>query len=155
MTEQMFWHQTVKPNLSPFGMVRRIENGTEKGTPDVIACLRRRPYAPAFTSWIELKMSYEWPVRSSTTVKFNHYELDQILWLECWAAAGGLCCLLVQVATDYMLIPPSKARPLYYGMTKAEILAAADIHGERSFPTGAVIKWLTTPVPSIAPISAT
>lgn len=139
MTEATFWRKTVRPALGMFGAVHRIENRTELGTPDVVFC------RDGVVSFIELKHEYEWPKRAVTRFRFSELKLEQILWAENWTAHGGRCCLLAQVARDYLLFPPPAFRLLYAGASRNKVIGLAAVHQRVTFPTGQVLQWLNSP----------
>src|SRR5512146_2579046 len=67
---------TVRRALSPYGFLQRVETGTGLGVPDVCYCLR------AVTGWLELKTD------------LAKLTLEQVLWHEGWARAGGRVFML-------------------------------------------------------------
>jgi len=127
----------VKRALSPYGVVKRVENAADVGTPDVAYCLKGR------AGWLELKHLPAWPVRPATPVRIAHLRPEQVLWLEAWCAAGGAAFLLLQVATTYLLLTAGAARRLYRReLTATELRAAALVGGERVFPTEEILRCL-------------
>lgn len=142
MTEATFWRNTVRPALGLFGPIHRIENICEKGTPDTVCCLQ------GVVSFIELKHSYSWPSRPGTPYRPVELKLEQVQWLESWGAAGGRCCIVAQVDRDYMLFPHDVVRMLYTGLPQADVIKLAAVHGRGTFPTGAMVKWLTRQIDS-------
>lgn len=124
-------------------MIERIENRLGKGMPDVVACLRLSSNDPPVSSFIELKHAEEWPKRASTPLHFNHFGEEQVLWLEAWHRAGGLCCVLAQVEREYLLIGPWHASEIAAGMTREAMIRAALVYSRKVFPTGQILKCLT------------
>ena len=145
MTEAVFWSGTVRPKLGRFGTLRRIENRIGEGTPDVAFCIRRyrKGHLPAASGWIETKHSYEWPIRETATLKFNHFTIEQVLWMEDWIGAGGRCFVLAQVARDYMLVPAKNARKIQAGATRREFITISDVYATGTFPTAEIVRCLT------------
>ena len=141
--ESNFW-QTVKDNLSPFGILRRIENSAGLGTPDVVYCLTRMKEGsiPA-TGFIELKVA-EYPARSSTPLRPRHLSKDQVDFAADWVKAGGRVSLLLRAAPWYFLFDAAETRALYEGLVPAAIApVVASAAGTGRFPTGAILRELT------------
>lgn len=141
MTERTFYQTIIRPKLSSFGMVRRIENVLENGMPDVVVCLQRAKGGPGISSFIELKWAPRWPTR--TPLRFAHYTPDQDAWLASWASVGGRCCVIAQVGQDFFLIEGKRCGVLRQPMTRSQFIANAAVHGETAFPTGKMVLWLT------------
>lgn len=143
MSEVEFWRKIVRPKLIPFGVLHRIENVVELGTPDVTYTLRRDTSSPAFSGWIELKHVVHWPARAGTLVRFKRFTVDQAAWLDEWGRIGGKACLLIQIENDYALLSHRHAFALQRGVPGGWIRQNAEVLGEGVFPTGRVVKWLT------------
>lgn len=145
MTESLFWSSTVRPKLGMFGILRRMENRVGEGTPDVCYCIRRHKtgQVPAASGWMELKHLYEWPKGDKTLVRWNHFTLEQVNWIEEWHEGGGRACVLAQVERDYMLFPPWTVRRVQAGAPKDEMISLADVYSRGTFPTANIIRWLT------------
>lgn len=138
--ETLFWRNVVRPKLSHFGVLHRIENVMELGTPDVAACLHRGDRI-GVSSWIELKHAHKWTVRS--LFRFKHFTVDQADWLEEWGRIGR-ACVLAQVADEFLLVPSAHARELQRGVTRARFYEMSAVRSEGGkFPTGRVVQWLT------------
>lgn len=141
-SETDFWNRTVRPALSSFGVLHRIENLIELGTPDVTYCLRRDKNSRAISGWIETKFSHGWPARQNTVFKFKHFTMEQAEWLEEWGRFGK-ACLLVQVGDDFLLVPPQHCKEIQKGVTQTRFGELASVRSSRAFPTGRVLLWLT------------
>lgn len=141
MSETDFWRTTVRPKLINFGVLHRIENVIELGTPDVAYCLHRGDKI-GISGWIELKYALEWPKRKNTIFKFKHYTTDQADWIEEWGRIGR-SCVLAQVENDYLLVPSKHCRELQHGVTQQRFLQISDVVGNGVFPTGRIVRWLT------------
>lgn len=146
MNESAFWRKVVRPALLPFGVLHRIENVTETGTPDVVYSLRRtRIDGPGRSGWIELKYVPAWPARQGSLFRFRKFTIDQADWLVEWRKVGGRACVLTRVGNDCFLMDGLLARELQSGMTRQEIQRRCAVYGEGVFPTGRIVKWLTEP----------
>lgn len=146
MNESTFWRKVVRPALLPFGVLHRIENVTETGTPDVTYSLRRdRNVGPGRSGWIELKYVPAWPARPGGILKFRKFTTDQADWLVEWRKVGGRACVLTRVGDDCFLMDGLLARELRDGMTRQEIRERCAVYAEGVFPTGRILKWLTEP----------
>jgi hypothetical protein len=143
--ESNLW-RTFRANLSPFGMLRRIENSIDRGEGDVAYCLTRpKPGSIAATGFVELKVVDGYPARRSTPLRIDHLTKEQVLFAEDWAAAGGRAWLLLKIPPWHLLFDPAGIRGLY----DRSILAADGPAVARfaslgaKFPTGGVLKCLT------------
>lgn len=117
-----------KDRLAPFGLIQRVENRVEAGTPDVLYLISRLPAPrPAATGWVELKYIGAWPARASTPVRSDTLTLAQVLFLEGWTRAGGRAWLLTQIGRGYLFLNGSRARLLLDGVPRDEIVARADV----------------------------
>jgi len=142
VSEATYWAQ-VRNALAPFGMLRRIENALELGTPDVAYCLRRQPTAPAFAGWVELKVFPRLPQRDP--VRIPHLTREQVRWGEEWVAAGGHSWLLLKAAQHHLLLYPPVPRRLFDGMLDSTaLIQGATVAAEGRFPAGRILKALTT-----------
>jgi len=90
--EQSMW-RSLRPRMLPLDP-HRIENSTEKGTPDV-------NYAHG---WIELKYCKTWPKRAATPLRIVHFTKEQRAWLERREIAGGLSWVLLKVGESEWLL---------------------------------------------------
>lgn len=145
MTREAAYWPTVRENLSPFGILRRVENGVGGGDGDVIYCLTRpKPGSLASTGFIELKSLPSYPVRRSTPIRPPHLSKDQVLFAEDWAAAGGRAWLLLRAPPWTLLFDVAGIRALYQGEVPAmDGPAVARAAGMGRFPTGPILKCLT------------
>jgi hypothetical protein len=145
MTREAAYWPTVRDHLSPFGVVRRIENGVGGGDGDVIYCLTRpKPGSTAATGFIELKSLPAYPAKRSTPIRPPHLSKDQVLFAEEWAAAGGRAWLLLRAPPWTMLFDVPAIRMLYQGEVAAmDGPAVARVAAMGRFPTGPIFKCLT------------
>ena len=138
--ESDFW-ATVRRALTPYGRVVRIESGsTASGIPDVSYCLL------GHAGWLELKQVAEWPKRATTPLRIDHLTLEQVLFLEQWAAfpARGRAHGLFRVANDVLLLDAATVRCVFdRTITRADLLTQATVHGTGTFPTLAIVRALT------------
>ncbi len=142
MTESKFWSDTVRPQLISFGKLKRVEDLIEKGTSDVIYCLKWGK-EPARVGWVELKKLPAWPAFGTTTVKLPHYSVEQASFLQSWGRAGAGAFLLAQVSRDYLLWGWEQAHDVQRGMKKNEFIGTALVHAQGAFPTARILRCLT------------
>lgn len=140
MTERDLFRDIIYPQFRHFGIIKQVENAIAVGMSDCSYCLRFKESVGS--GWIELKKATEWPKRYETVVRFNHFKLDQVIFIESWYKAGGRACILAQVENDFMLIPASGVRAIFEGVNKTTFLSLAVVHGHETFPTGRMLKWL-------------
>lgn len=144
MSETLFWNNTVRPALISFGVLHRVENTVETGTPDVTYCLRNTlEDGPGVSGWIELKHSDGWPKLARTPFRFKPYTKEQAEWLGDWSAIGGKACLLAKVGSEFLLVPGYNCVELWRGVPRQRVYQLAAVRGEFTFPTGRMLLWLT------------
>jgi hypothetical protein len=144
MSEAAYWNDIVRPHLSPFGILKRVENAIDVGTPDVSYCLRQSASTRAATGWLELKHIDALPARSATSVRIDHLTLEQVLWGEAWVGAGGRCWMLLRAGGYHMLLKPPVPRYIFSGvLNAAELMRSAEVCAARKFPAGRILKALT------------
>lgn len=144
MNETLFWSKTVRPALISFGVLHRVENTVETGTPDVTYCLRTGlEDGPGRSGWIELKHAHGWPKRPNTTFRFSRYTKEQAEWLHEWHFIGGKACLIAKIGNEYLLIPGDRCVELWHGGTRRDVMHMAAVQGIGTFPTGRMLLWLT------------
>lgn len=142
MTEAAFWRSTVKPYLSPFGVMHRVENTVESGTPDVTYTLRHPDDRRATSGWIELKHT-SIPVRNKTQVRFKRFTVEQAEWLREWSAAGGRAWLLVAIGPAFALVEGSHCPSIQEGIPLGDFRDVSEVWGDNRFPAGRVLRCLT------------
>jgi len=143
LTESQYWHDHVRPKLSGFGKLVRIENAAQLGTPDVAYCLRFGLTEPAAAGWIELKHLDSAPKRGGT-IKIDHLTIEQVQFMEGWTAAGGRAWLLIRIDSYHLLLRASSARPLFRGeRTLTGLLDEAAVWSNSAFPAGRILRELT------------
>lgn len=143
MKEAGFW-QVVRRHLSPFGVLRRVENKLDLGTPDVAYCLRLPGAHDARSGWLELKRLHAWG-RKNLVVP--HLTIDQVINLEQWVLAGGRAHLLMAVADDVVLCNGAgglDARYVYQrALCRADAASSGALLGSlREFPTRQLLEAL-------------
>lgn len=138
MSENALW-DIVRKYLGPFGVLQRIENRVDVGTPDFLYLIRRA------TGLVELKHEEFWPVGARTPLVIKSLTLEQVLWLEAWARApGGRAWCLLQVARHYILLQPEVVRAIFLRqLVAADVLQQATVVGTGKFPTVEIIKCLS------------
>lgn len=127
MRERYAW-DTARAALAPFGQLIRIESPLTPGFPDVVYCLRRVP------GLLETKAGTD-------------PSLDQVLFAEAWARAGGRWHLLVRRGRRWWLYDPGGARALYERVVPVPVVVTAP---GAAFPLRAMLKALA-PVPTGGP----
>jgi hypothetical protein len=146
MIESNLWN-ALRPRLAPFGDLRRIENSVEKGTPDVLYCLRRNPLSCGISGLVELKTLDSLPERGGP-VRVPKLTDEQVTWAEDWHVAGGRAGLLLRAGNAYVALPPPQMRPLYDGLLTVQALRlGAAVFAVGPMPVAALLKWLTRDVP--------
>ena len=123
MSEANFWRY-FHGQMSPFGAFKRVENRCDKGTPDVSYCLSYVGSRGA-SGWIELKYLDAWPKRGGPVV-VEHLLLEQVMWLEEWAARDGRAWLIMRVEQHVLACTPAIARLIYKRqLTQAQLAQGA------------------------------
>lgn len=145
MTKESGLWRTVKSHLSPFGELRRIENGVGTGEGDVVYCLTSpKPGSLPATGWLELKSGADYPVRPMTPLRAPHLTIEQVQFAEDWSAAGGRAWLLLKSPPWFLLFDPPGTRGLYeLKVAAADGPAVAKVAGMGKFPLGRVLRALT------------
>lgn len=96
--------------LTPYGVVRRVENPIDPGFPDFVCCFRGHVHL------IEAKYLPRLPARVATPIHIDSLTLEQVTWAESWAKAGGSAWLLLQAGRScYGLFAPAVMRALFEG----------------------------------------
>lgn len=90
--------QKVLELLRPLHAIA-IENGLDKGTPDV-NCSH---------GWLELKHLDNWPTHDTTIVRPPHFKPEQRMWLQSRCLRGGSAWLLLRVGREWMLVWGTRA----------------------------------------------
>lgn len=129
-SEHALW-VTARRRLGPYGRLVRVENRAGPGTPDVYYCLRGR------SGWIELKEDR--PPRPGQPVRLRTLTLDQVIWLEEEARAGGRAWLLARLGRAYALLTPVEVRAVWRGELTA---LPPDRTWAGAFPAKAVVQVL-------------
>lgn len=145
MTRESAYWPTVRESLSPFGVLRRIENSAGSGEGDVLYCLTRpKPGSPAATGFVELKSLPAYPARRSTPIRPPHLSKEQVLFAEEWDGAGGRAWLLLRAPPWHLLFDARGIRMLHQGEVAAmDGPAVARAAGMGRFPVGPILRCLT------------
>jgi hypothetical protein len=144
MSEDALWRRT-RAALGPYGLLVRVENPADPGTPDVCYLLRRRPAEEPVCGWLELKHMTTRPVRPTTPFRIDKLTLDQVTWHAWWSAAGGRVHTLLQVDRDVLLLTPLTIGRVFRGeLTWPDVVDEALIVGAVTFPTAELVKALTS-----------
>ena len=141
--EDIFRDEKVLPMLRSFGYAQRIENSIGSDLADLIYCVRRQGQISGRSGWIELKHVNKWPSRFDSPLRFKHFTIGQARFLSDWYTPGAKTCVLVEVGADYFLMEGTEAKELQRGMTRSEIFKMAAVVGEKVFPAGRILLWLT------------
>lgn len=140
MTESDFWTDHVSV-LKNFGKLKRLEDLLDKGTPDVVYCLRWLHELPR-SGWIELKKLPRWP-GERTDVRLPHYSVAQAEFLESWGKSGSGAFLLAQIGSEFLLFPWAHAKEIQRGVTRAIMRGMVVAYGSGEFPTRDILRCLT------------
>lgn len=117
----------IRPKLSPFGHLQRIESAaTDLGIPDVNYCLRQ------VEGWIELKVG-----RLEGT-KPRTLKLEQVTWAERRTEAGGRSYLLVRYLPAIWHLYDANGARLLYNDLRADPL----VRSSGEFPLRAMLDVL-------------
>lgn len=146
-SEHALWDM-VRRRLSGFGVMKRIENRVDIGMPDVLYCVKYPvTRQERYTGLLELKHAPLWPKLADTTLKIEHFTLEQVRWAEEWSAAGGSVFFLLQVENEYMLFKPSHMAAIYAGLTRNQLMTRSQpqAYGFGRFPTVEIIQTLCRP----------
>lgn len=90
MAEKAFW-AFLRDRMKHMGHLVRIENGTQRGCPDVNGCIR------GYEFWWELKEIPQAPRDNKAPLLIDHYTNEQRLWLRARGLAGGRAFLFLRV----------------------------------------------------------
>ena len=143
-TESQYWRDHVRPSLSSFGMIVRVENAARIGTPDVAYCLRPTKLSPAVSGWLELKSIPTLPARASTKLTVPHLTKEQVDWQIEWMVAGGRVFTLIRIEDRHVLVRPGVLKRLYqHELAVCDLLDLASVFAIGAFPAGRVLKCLT------------
>jgi hypothetical protein len=114
----------------------RIENGADKGTPDVNGC------HAGIEFWVELKVA-EKPKRAATPIRVRHFTKEQRYWLRNRCAAGGRAYMLLQVSHEYLLLRGDIAALLVGTSPLDELQRAAISPGDSLANLARIIKGVS------------
>lgn len=143
MSESDLWART-RLHLGPHGRLKRVENPTDPGMPDVNYLLRRYPSMKPVCGWLELKHVPSWPARERTPLIIDKLTLHQVNWHTDWALAEGRSSTLLQVADDVLVLDHRLLAQVFARQhTRASLLASSPLVSHRTFPTAELIRWLT------------
>lgn len=126
--------------LRPFGVIVPVESPITPGFPDYIYCLSQK------MGVLELKYLENWPKRPMTPIRIGTLTLEQTLWAEGWAVAGGRYRMMLRIGMSaWLVFGPRGVRQLYdRRLVRAALPRAALLFSEeRRFPARQVVKCLT------------
>lgn len=113
----------------------RVENDLGTGTPDVNYVF----------GWVELKYLRNWPKRSTTKVRLDHYTPQQRAWAIKRSAFQGKVYFLLRVCeSEWILYEGSRAAMLVGTLTRDELVKKADAYWTR-LPTSEELKKIFIP----------
>lgn len=135
MREKTFWATILRPKLSPYGHLERIESETRLGIPDVNYCLVGRE------GWWETKYLPSWP-RPNSIVRFRHFTIEQLQWALTRHRAGGRAGLMARIDRDYLFFDPPAMEAIYNGVKRPELERLAMVRASHVFPTAPMVKAL-------------
>lgn len=143
MSEHALW-STVRKELSPYGLFKRIENRVEKGTPDVFYAVKLgQNYS---SGWIELKSIPRWP-RYGNPVNIG-LTSEQAFWLLAAAKRGVNVFVLLKVSKplSYHLIGKSMFMDLVqHRVTEIKFIDNTILSHVGAFPAQDVLSVLLQP----------
>lgn len=93
-----------------------VENPVRPGTPDV----------NYVEGWLELKWARNWPKRVDSPLVLDHWTPEQRIFFIERVNAGGKIHLLLQVQTQWFLLPPMWAVQHLGKATRQQIIEAAE-----------------------------
>lgn len=144
MTEANFW-RSLRTRLGAYGMVERVENTANVGTPDLCYCLT------GVTGWLELKYEKSIP---SDHLFIRKLTREQVVWAENWHRADGRAGLLLRIErgiNGMLAFNPAQTRYVYdRGIPLAVLKSLTPDHFSQSnaAPTllsdiPPLVRWLT------------
>jgi hypothetical protein len=135
----------VLDKLGPFGLIKRVENPIDPGTPDMAYVLRAGIRGAVQSGWLELKVT-DWPARPTTALCIESLTKEQVLWQKAWVAARGRAWTLLRVRRSYLLLDPGLLESIFYRTASAAaVQALATVYNTTELPVGAMLRALTTP----------
>lgn len=140
MSEANLWDD-LRQSLGSFGVLARIENLVDKGTPDVTYVLRGVGLTRV-SGMLELKHVDRW----NDLLRIKGLSLEQVLWHETWEKAGGRCGVLLRVGTRgglHILMPPAMIRSAYERRLLREDALEWHNNWSEGFVPGRILRWLT------------
>lgn len=130
MSESTMRGRVVRGLKSVHGIA--VENPALPGTPDV-----------NYTGgWIELKWLRKWPVGSDTLVRFTEFSPQQRLWHVKRRMAGGVSWVLVQVASDWLLLDGAVAAMNLDALTREGLYGVAEASTDK-FDGEELVEWIS------------
>ncbi len=139
MTSEAALRATVKKHLGIFGVLHRVENRCDKGTPDTAYALKWGERT--MSGWLELK-EIDLPKRLETPVNLK-LRPGQPEFADDWTKFGGACFLLVQIGKLYLLFQGADVKRVAQGRGIEELKRIAVAQGYGTFPTAAVLRALS------------
>jgi hypothetical protein len=116
-----------------------VENPACPGTPDV----------NHVQGWIELKQIKEWPSKSGSMVRVEHFTQQQRIWLRNRCRFGGRAHLLIRVGCDWLLLDGRYAADALGVAPKHELIAHAVAYWPKRLNEEELVRCLkTTPRPT-------
>jgi len=100
MNESSLW-ALIKANRSKWAHTAiRIEDGCNKGTPDVFAVTS----STLKSIWIELKHAHSLPKRDTTNFSLPHFTLEQRKFVHTMWQANGSGFVFIRVENEFLLL---------------------------------------------------
>jgi hypothetical protein len=103
--ERNMWTRVIDGLYTTIGpkhlRLQRIENGTANGIPDVMFSAKWRRKKRG--GWIELKRVREYPKRSNTPIRIDHFTKEQKLFMRLHGRITGSVYLLLLIESDWYI----------------------------------------------------
>lgn len=143
MTSEAALRAIVRRALAPYGIIKRVENPIDPGTPDM-AWQLATPRLGSAAGWLELKALEAFPSRQATPVRIPSLTREQAAWAAEWEGAGGKSPLLLQVGRAYGLFAGARIGELFLDNPHpaAALAASASVWAMGRFPTALILRAL-------------
>jgi hypothetical protein len=136
LNEKKWWSSHVKPkwtNLEQGRMANKVQDAFNSGLPDVDLICK------GVVAKVELKYATQWPARPDTKLTFSKDKTTgkycvaspaQMMQLKLWDRCHGLAYVMIGIGKEWFLCPVMAIEPFNWGITQAELRAAAILSGE-------------------------
>lgn len=130
----------VRRRIGHVAHTTRIESRVGRDIPDLFVAFE------GWQGWIEMKVLPDWPKRTTTGVRLDHWTSGQRYWSQRHRACGGRIVLLVEIAAtgEILVFQAADAATKIDTWTRGEWLQRAAWHGDRNTGTQEVLDALRT-----------